>query len=77
MFETESNPTRFCREYFLSPYILKLLQKMKRDFMGHLSELNFVSNLDPKNLVNNRNSNNLPLIKAVICAGLYPNVATV
>ncbi|XP_023310830.1 ATP-dependent RNA helicase DHX36 [Anoplophora glabripennis] len=77
MFETESNPTRFCREYFLSPYILRLLQKMKKDFMGHLAELNFVRDINSKNPVNNKNSNNKALIKAVVCAGLYPNVAVI
>ncbi|KAJ8923410.1 hypothetical protein NQ315_001968, partial [Exocentrus adspersus] len=76
-FETSSNPSQFCWKYFLSSYTLKLLQKMKRDFMGQLLDLNFVSDLDPKNEVNNRNSNNLSLVKAIICAGLYPNVATI
>nr|XP_023023039.1 LOW QUALITY PROTEIN: ATP-dependent RNA helicase DHX36-like [Leptinotarsa decemlineata] len=74
-FEYESDPSRFCWEYFLSPYTLKLLKKMKEQFMGYLKDLDFVSNLNPKNAENNQNSKNMSLVKAVICAGLYPNVA--
>ncbi|KAG5876732.1 hypothetical protein JTB14_000310 [Gonioctena quinquepunctata] len=48
---------------------------MKKQFMQHLFDLKFVANLDPRNHENNRNSENISLIKAVICAGLYPNVA--
>ncbi|KAJ8938405.1 hypothetical protein NQ314_011511 [Rhamnusium bicolor] len=76
-FETESNPSYFCWQYFLSSYTLKLLQDMKKQFMGYLLDLNFVSDMNTKNIENNRNSGNWSLVKAVICAGLYPNVATV
>lgn len=50
---------------------------MKKDFMRHLYELNFVNDVNPKNLGNNQNSYNLSLVKAVICASLYPNVASI
>ncbi|KAJ8959723.1 hypothetical protein NQ318_021917 [Aromia moschata] len=70
-------PYKFCQDYFLSSYILNLLRDMKKDFMGYLQDLNFVSGTDPKNPLHNRNSDNLALVKAVICAGLYPNVAVV
>ncbi|XP_050513088.1 ATP-dependent DNA/RNA helicase DHX36-like isoform X1 [Diabrotica virgifera virgifera] len=69
------NNTSFCYDYFLSSYILKLLKKLKEQFMGYLLELKFVSDLNPKNVVNNVNSGNISLVKAVVCAGLFPNVA--
>ena len=37
--------------------------------------MNFVATADPKNAQANRNSENEALVRAVICAGLYPNVA--
>lgn len=76
-YESMSDPSSFCWEYFLSPYTLKLLKKMKEDFMRFLFDLEFVYDLSPKNLVNNVNSKNLSLVKAVISAGLYPNVAVI
>lgn len=64
----------FCWEYFLSQNTLNLLSEMKKQFMGYLYELNFVPNTDPKCIECNKNSDNFSLIKAIICAGLYPNV---
>ncbi|XP_022916424.2 ATP-dependent DNA/RNA helicase DHX36-like [Onthophagus taurus] len=74
-FESESNPSRFCWRFFLSYHILKQLQNMKLQFMEYLYELNFVGDKNPKNPTLNYNSNNISLIKAIICAGLYPNIA--
>lgn len=65
---------RFCWDYFLSQNTMNLLSNMKKQFMEYLYELNFVPNTDPQCKECNVNSDNLSLIKAVICAGLYPNV---
>ncbi|CAH1116350.1 unnamed protein product [Phaedon cochleariae] len=74
-YETEGNTQRFCYEYFLSSFTLSQLKKMKDQFMTYLMDLNFVSSLNPRDPPLNRNSRNASLIKAVICAGLFPNVA--
>lgn len=74
-FEKSQNPRQFCWNYFLSYPILKQQQDMKRQFMGYLHDMNFVSSMNPKSPELNVNSENLSLIKAVVCAGLYPNVA--
>jgi ATP-dependent RNA helicase DHX36 len=50
---------------------------MKGQFAEHLHEMNFLSSRDPKAEDSNINSDNLSLVKAIICAGLYPNVAIV
>lgn len=65
---------RYCWDYFLSQNTLNLLSNMKKQFMEYLYEMNFVPNTDPHCRECNMNSDNLSLIKAVICAGLYPNV---
>jgi Domain of unknown function (DUF1605). len=50
---------------------------MKRQFAEHLHEMNFLNSKDPKAEDANINANNVSLVKAIICAGLYPNVAIV
>ncbi|KAK2585322.1 hypothetical protein KPH14_010004 [Odynerus spinipes] len=67
----------FCREYFLSFNTLKLLSEMKRQFAQHLYEMKFLDNDNPNDERANRNSDNMALVKAIVCAGLYPNIATI
>lgn len=75
-FEAKNHYDRkqFCWDYFLSGTTMGLLSDMKKQFMEYLFDLNFVPNTDPRCRECNRNSGNVSLIKAVICAGLYPNV---
>ena len=54
-----------------------MLQRHKKQFAQHLHEMNFIRTPDPKESGANRNSENEALVRAVICAGLYPNVAKV
>lgn len=68
---------RFCREYFLSFNTLKLLSEMKNQFARYLYEMKFLDSDNPSDGSANRNSDNMALIKAIVCAGLYPNIATV
>lgn len=65
---------QFCWEYFLSSQTLNLLIDMKKQFMQYLHEMNFVPNMDPHCEECNMNSDNESLVKAIICAGLYPNI---
>ncbi|XP_012286873.1 ATP-dependent RNA helicase DHX36 [Orussus abietinus] len=67
----------FCREYFLSFNTLKLLCDMKSQFARHLCEKKFLYSDDPRDDRANRNSSNLALVKAIVCAGLFPNVAVI
>ncbi|XP_046674057.1 ATP-dependent DNA/RNA helicase DHX36-like isoform X2 [Homalodisca vitripennis] len=68
---------RFTREYYLSPNTLSMLKDMKKQFAHHLHDMRFLSTSYVKDRESNRNSHNIGLIKAIICAGLYPNVAIV
>ena len=56
---------------------LQLLRNMKRQFAGLLYDTGFVPSSDPKHPAANVNSDNMKLVKAVLCAGLYPNVAKI
>lgn len=73
--ESGSNYRQFCWHYFLSHQTLRQLQDMKKQFMRYLNDMNFVPNSEPKCSECNVNSNNLSLIKAIVCAGLYPNIS--
>ncbi|XP_033228401.1 ATP-dependent DNA/RNA helicase DHX36 [Belonocnema kinseyi] len=76
-FRNKHQTASFCREYFLSWNTLRLLSDMKSQFARNLCEMKFLQNDNPSDMNANRNSNNLSLIKAIVCAGLYPNIAVV
>ncbi len=67
----------FCQENFLSDNTLKMLHNHKQQFAQHLFNMSFVRSSNTKDPDSNRNSDNEALVRAVICAGLYPNVAMV
>uniref|UniRef100_H0VAR3 RNA helicase n=1 Tax=Cavia porcellus TaxID=10141 RepID=H0VAR3_CAVPO len=67
----------YCWEYFLSSNTLQMLHNMKGQFAEHLLAAGFVSSRNPKDPKANINSDNEKIIKAVICAGLYPKVAKI
>ncbi|KAM4772480.1 ATP-dependent DNA/RNA helicase DHX36 [Rhinophrynus dorsalis] len=67
----------YCWDNFLSSNTLKMLSDMKGQFAEHLLAAGFVSSRNPKDPKSNINSGNEKLIKAVICAGLYPKVAKI
>ncbi|XP_070167968.1 ATP-dependent DNA/RNA helicase DHX36-like [Polyergus mexicanus] len=71
------NAGKFCEEYFLSYNTLKLLSEMKTQFAQCLYEMKFLSNNNPDDRNANRNSHNIALIKAIVYAGLYPNIAII
>ncbi|KAG1687695.1 ATP-dependent RNA helicase DHX36 [Nymphon striatum] len=59
---------------FLSTSTLNLLVDLKKQFAEYLVDLKFLKSSDVKFPEANKNSNNLELIKAIICAGFYPNI---
>ncbi|RLU19759.1 hypothetical protein DMN91_008317 [Ooceraea biroi] len=72
-----ANAGQFCREYFLSFNTLKLLSEMKNQFAQYLHEMKFLDSDNPSDRNANKNSDNIALIKTIVCAGLYPNIAVV
>jgi len=67
----------FCWRNFLSGNTMKMIKDMKQQFSGLLCEIGFLDSSDPKAPAANHNSGNLKLVKAILCAGLYPNVAKI
>ncbi|CAG5136541.1 unnamed protein product, partial [Candidula unifasciata] len=67
----------YCWDNFLSENTLKMLRDMKKQLTELLYDLGFVASKNPKDARANLNSDNQGLIRAVICAGLYPNVAQI
>jgi ATP-dependent RNA helicase DHX36 len=67
----------YCWDNYLSESTLRMLNNMKEQFVEHLYRSKFINSKDVKALDSNRNSNNEALVRSVICAGLYPNVARI
>lgn len=65
----------FAYTHFLSIPILKEIERMKVQFMELLESTKFVVSSNPQNDFSNMNSKNINLVRAIIAAGLYPNVA--
>ncbi|ODM89700.1 ATP-dependent RNA helicase DHX36 [Orchesella cincta] len=67
----------FCYRNFLSGNTLQLLINMKNQFAEHLHQMKYMSTSNVGDAENNVNSDNVGIVKAIICAGLYPNIATI
>ncbi|KAK4309183.1 hypothetical protein Pmani_019168 [Petrolisthes manimaculis] len=64
----------YCWDNFLSSSVLYQLRSMRKQFMGLLHDNKFVNTTNPEAAEVNRNSSNESLVRAIITAGLYPNV---
>ncbi|XP_048582367.1 ATP-dependent DNA/RNA helicase DHX36 isoform X2 [Nematostella vectensis] len=71
------NASTYCWENFLSTQTLKMLSNMKCQFARLLYDSGFLKSSDPKEPSANHNADNIKLVKAILCAGLYPNVARI
>lgn len=67
----------YCWNNFLSQHTLKMLKEMKKQFATLIYDLGFIEAPNPLNRAANIHSDNQSLIRAIICAGLYPNVAKI
>lgn len=67
----------YCDENFLSKSVLNLLSGMRRQLAALLRDMGFVSSSDPYHGASNYNSSNEKLVRAVLSAGLYPNVVKI
>ena len=73
---------RFCQDNFLSGISLRTISDLRQQFRDVLVDAGFAqSTRDLRRLGTadscNSNAENLRLIRAVICAGLYPNLVRV
>lgn len=72
-----SRGKHFCTHNFLTRCTLFNLRNLKSQFSRYLYEMGFLNNMNYKQANFNMNSNNVALVKAVICSGLYPNIAII
>lgn len=63
----------FCWENFLSPVTLQMMDDMRKQFVDLLSDIGFVDKSKGPNAYN-QYSDDLEMVSAILCAGLYPNV---
>ncbi|XP_065855874.1 DExH-box ATP-dependent RNA helicase DExH1 isoform X2 [Euphorbia lathyris] len=67
------NERAFCWENFLSPITLQMMEDMREQFLGLLSDIGFVDKSRGPSAYN-QYSYDLEMVSAILCAGLYPNV---
>lgn len=67
----------FCRVNYLSNNTLTQLCEMKNQFARHLYDMRFLDSDKSRCTSGNFNSNYPGLLKAIVCAGLYPNIAII
>lgn len=75
---SDSNVRRFCAANFLSRNALTEIGDMRRQFVELLGQIGFVSSSEVRHVetsVYNLNGKKEEIVTAVVCAGLYPNVA--
>ncbi|XP_008802398.1 DExH-box ATP-dependent RNA helicase DExH1 isoform X2 [Phoenix dactylifera] len=63
----------FCWENFLSPMTLQMMEDMRNQFLDLLSDIGFVNKARGVKTYN-QYGDDLEMVCAVLCAGLYPNV---
>ena len=72
-----SQARNFCYQNFLSFNTMSMLSDMADQFCRDLHERQFIINPSLTDAAANVNSGNEKLVRAVLCAGLFPNVAKV
>jgi ATP-dependent RNA helicase DHX36 len=70
----EKKEKEFCKENYLSSQTLRMILDMKKQFIQILKTTGFVKSYSMNDKIN-ENSESWHLINAVVCAGLFPNVA--
>uniref|UniRef100_A0A182PCL5 ATP-dependent RNA helicase DHX36 n=1 Tax=Anopheles epiroticus TaxID=199890 RepID=A0A182PCL5_9DIPT len=73
----QSNKGSFCGKHFLNGATLQQLANMKEQFCEYLHTAKFTAESQSVARQNNRHADNLGLLRAIVGAGLYPNVAFV
>ncbi|GFP82682.1 ATP-dependent RNA helicase dhx36 [Phtheirospermum japonicum] len=67
------NERTFCWENFLSPVTMQMMDDMRMQFLDLLSGIGFVNKSQGPEAYN-QYSDDLEMVCAILCAGLYPNV---
>lgn len=71
---SEQTAYEYCWRHYLSAQTLQAIHSLRNQFHYILQDAQL---LDAEAGLNNRLSHNQPLVRAIICAGLFPGVASV
>lgn len=72
--EREGSAYEYCWRNFLSAQTLQAIHSLRKQFSFILREAGLV---DENESINNRLSHNQSLVRAIICSGLFPGIASV
>lgn len=72
--EREGSAYEYCWRNFLSAQTLQAIHSLRKQFIFILKDAGL---LDADTATNNKLSYNQSLVRAVICSGLYPGIASV
>lgn len=72
--EREGSAYEYCWRNFLSAQTLQAIHSLRNQFHYILKDAQL---LEPEATLNNRLSHNQSLVRAIICAGLFPGIASV
>ncbi|CAH1418929.1 unnamed protein product [Lactuca virosa] len=72
--EREGSAYEYCWRNFLSAQTLKAIHSLRNQFIHILKDAQL---LETKSGINNRLSHNQSLVRAIICSGLFPGIASV
>ncbi|KAG8391049.1 hypothetical protein BUALT_Bualt01G0147500 [Buddleja alternifolia] len=72
--EREGSAYEYCWRNFLSVQTLQAIHALRKQFTYILKDADL---LDADGAINNKLSHNQPLVRAVICSGLFPGIASV
>ena len=67
----------FCWRHFLSSSNLRMIKEMRVQFTQYLHDCGFLESCEPTDSSSNCRSSNLKVVQAVVCSGLYPNIARI
>ena len=67
----------FCWDHYLSPSNLRMIKDMRLQFAQYLHDCGFLLSCNPLQSEANSHSHDLRVVQAVVCSGLYPNIARV
>ena len=72
--EREGSAYEYCWRNFLSAQTLQAIHSLRKQFSFILKDAGLV---DADASINNRLSHNQSLVRAIICSGLFPGIASV
>ncbi|KAH9565143.1 hypothetical protein CY35_04G062100, partial [Sphagnum magellanicum] len=64
----------YCWDNFLSLPTLKMIEGIQHQFLNILVDMNFIDKIHAQHVKYDTNSHDLAMVKAILCAGLFPNV---